>query len=216
MKKVVYLILIIISILLFTGCNKNELKKETEGEHFSKLYEGINTDNVYKRISATDAVDMVKNGTGILYIGYNTCPWCKQIVGVLNDAAKDKNINTVYYIENFYNMRPDKNSNPENINEYNELLELLDDIIPYEKDENGNDTDEKIIKVPLILFISNGEVVSYHRGTYSGHELKVKIDENGNEIKYLEDLTKEQKEDIKNIIYKDIDMIYNKACNEGC
>lgn len=215
MKKILYGILII-TILLFTGCSNNIELKETEGEYFSKLYEGINKENPYKRINAKDAVDMVQNGTGILYLGYTTCPWCKQIVTVLNDAAKENNINSIYYIEKFYEMRPDKNSIPKNIEEYNKLLELLDDIIPFEKDENGNNTKLKIIRVPLILFIKNGEIVDYHSGTYEGHNLMTKIDENGNEVKYLEDLTSEQRKNIKKILSDKINKIYDKNCNNGC
>ena len=218
MKKVLYSILILLTTIFMVGCTNNvkEENKETEAEHFSSLYEKVDKDNVYKRISAKDAVDMVKEGTGILYLGFNTCPWCKQVVGVLNDAAKEKNITSVYYIENFYNMRPDKNANPENKKEYNELLKLLDDVLPYEKDENGNDTDKKVIRVPLILFIQNGKIVSYHSGTYEGHELKTKIDENGKEVKYLEDLTEEQKNQIKEELKQDIEKVYNKTCNTGC
>lgn len=217
MKKLIYIILVVLILSVSIGCNKAYNKKiETEAEYFSKLYEGVDSSNVYKRINAEDAVNMLKEGTGILYIGYNTCPWCKQIVPVLNDAAKEKDINSVYYIENFYNMRPDKNTNPENKEEYDELLKLLDDILPYEKDENGNDTTLKIIRVPLILFIKNGEIVSYHKGTYEGHNIQTKIDENGNEVRYLEDLTKEQKNNIKKQLEEKIDKVYNKICDNGC
>ena len=83
-------------------------------------------------------------------------------------------------------------------------------------DENGNDTDKKVIRVPLILFIQNGKIVSYHSGTYEGHELKTKIDENGKEVKYLEDLTEEQKNQIKEELKQDIEKVYNKTCNTGC
>lgn len=217
MKKILYSVLIIAVLIFCIGCTNNiNTKEESESEHFSKLYNEVTKDNVYKRINATDAVDMVKEGTGILYLGFNTCPWCKQIVGILNESAKEKNINNIYYIENFYNMRPDKNAKSENKKEYNELLELLDDILPYEKDENGNDTNEKIIRVPLILFISNGKIVDYHSGTYTGHELKTKIDENGNEEKYLEELTNEQKDKIKDELKIKIEKVYNKTCNTGC
>lgn len=217
MKKLIYIILVALILSVSIGCNKADNKKiETEAEYFSKLYEGVDSSNVYKRINAEDAVNMLKEGTGILYIGYNTCPWCKQIVPVLNDAAKEKDINSVYYIENFYNMRPDKNTNPENKEEYDELLKQLDDILPYEKDENGNDTTLKIIRVPLILFIKNGEIVSYHKGTYEGHNIQTKIDENGNEVRYLEDLTKDQKNAIKKELEEKIDKVYNKICDNGC
>ena len=70
--------------------------------------------------------------------------------------------------------------------------------------------------MPLILFIQNGKIVSYHSGTYEGHELKAKIDENGKEVKYLEDLTEEQKNQIKEELKQDIEKVYNKTCNTGC
>lgn len=209
MRKAKYVILILLISLVFTGCSNNIKVNETEGEYFSKLYD-VAKDNPYKRISSNDALDMIKNGTGILYLGYNTCPWCKQIVPILNDSAKDRNINSIYYIEDFYDMRPDKNSNPKNIDDYNELLELLKNII-LEDDYNN-----KIIRVPLILFIKNGKIVSYHRGTYEGHTLKTKIDENGNEVKYLEDLTEDEKANVKSILIEKINKVYDKNCDNGC
>lgn len=222
MKKYLKYILAIIAILImglviFKYINKDDNNSENnineDAINFSELYD-IESDNIFRKISAKGAIDLIKNKTGIIYIGYNTCPWCKTIVPLLNEVAKEDNINTIYYLDDFYSMRPDKNENPTNELEYNELVSLLgSNIVDMSDDENSYD----IIRVPLILFIKDGGIVDYHKGTYEGHTLKEKIDDNGNTIYYLDDLTDEQKKDIKEKLDEKIRKVYSNKCNDdGC
>ena len=130
-------------------------------------------------------------------------------------VAKENNVNTVYYIDDFYYMRPDKNDNPKHKKEYNELVKILgEDIVEMHNDENEFD----IIRVPLVLFVKNGKLVDYHKGTYEGHVLKEKIDKNGKTVKYLEDLTEKQKKELKKVLTKKIKKVYEGQCTNknGC
>ncbi len=201
LKYIILLIVILIVIFLVIF-----LIKDDGSRQFSKKYSNVPKDNVFKKISAEDAVKLVKNKTGILYLGYPDCPWCKQLVPLLNKSAKASGVDSIYYIEDFYKMRPDKNDNPINKEEYKQLVDLI-----------GSDiVKDNIIRVPLVLFINKGNIVSYHSGTYEGHVLKEKIDKDGNKKMYLEDLTKSQENDIINVLNSKMEKVYPNKCDSGC
>lgn len=186
-----------------TNINKNEDKIE-----FSKLYE-VDENNVFEKISAETAVDLLENGTGILYLGFPKCPWCQDLVPLLNESAKDNSINSVYYIEDFFDMRPDKVENPKYQNEYNKIVKIIEE---YENKTNNQIKEDNIIKVPLILFIKKGEIVGYQKGTVEGHNIKQ--DENGEY--FLRDLTDDEKKEIRKNLYNLINKIYSNACSGSC
>ena len=208
MKKYVKYILIFIFICLVIGIivyiNISKL--------FYKLYD-VDKNHVFEKISAKSAVNLIKNETGIIYLGYPDCPWCQDLVPLVNEIAKENLVEKVYYIDDFYYMRPDKNDKPKKQNEYNELVKLLGSEI-VELKSSGNEYD--IIRVPIVLFVKNGKIVDYHKGTYDGHEIKTKKDETGKTIYYLEDLTYTQKETIKNTLEEKIKKVYSNKCDSGC
>lgn len=207
-------ILLIIIVIIVSGVFyfNNKENETNDSVYFSELY-NISKDNVFKEISAEDANDLIENRTGIIYIGYKDCPWCQDLVPILNESAKENNIKTIYYIDNFKDMRPDKNDKPINQNEYKKLVKLLgNEIVEMHNDQNEYD----IIRVPLVLFIKNGEIVDYHKGTYEGHELKEK-EENGNKTYYLDELTQKQKDEIKEVLNNKFKKVYSNRCNNsGC
>lgn len=211
-KKYLKIILIILFILIIASILFYIYMISKNSNDFSRLYKNVKKDNVYKKISAKEMIDIIENKTGIIYIGYPNCPWCRALVPILNEVAKEDEIENIYYIDNFYNMRPDKNKNPENSKEYNRLVNLLGDEI-VETKSNANEFN--IIRVPLVLFIKNGEIIDYHMGTYKGHILKEKTDKNGNKVKYLEELTESQKQEIKKVLDEKIRKVYSNKCSES-
>ena len=40
----------------------------------------------------------ILDGTGIIYFGFPECPWCRNAVPVLLDAAEEVGIEKIYYI----------------------------------------------------------------------------------------------------------------------
>lgn len=208
MKKYLKYIVILLFILLIIGV----IYYKNSSNNFSKLY-NVDKNHIFEKISPKAAVDLIKNKTGIIYLGYPDCPWCQKLVPLLNESAKENVVEKIYYIDDFYSMRPDKNENPTNEEEYNELVKLLgSEIVELKSDENEYD----IIRVPVVLFVKNGKIVDYHKGTYDGHELKTKKDENGKITYYLEDLTNKQKENVKNVLEEKIRKVYSNKCSAGC
>lgn len=184
--SIIVVIALVIAILFFLLNNKGM----SDGERFKQEYEELNdshlevkidSDNMIKYIGLEEAIDIIKNDTGVIYFGYPSCPWCRNAVPVLLDAASSTSLDTIYYV-NAYNIRDvkeiDDDGNIVTINEgdrlYDDLLEVLDDILdPYTLTlDNGEviDLGEKRLYVPMVLFVKDGEVVSYHLSTVDSQE----------------------------------------------
>ena len=184
--SIIVVIALVIAILFFLLNNKGM----SDGERFKQEYEELNdshlevnidSDNMIKYIGLEEAIDIIKNDTGVIYFGYPSCPWCRNAVPVLLDAASCTSLDTIYYV-NAYNIRDvkeiDDDGNIVTTNEgdrlYDDLLGVLDDILdPYTiTDDNGEviDLGEKRLYVPMVLFVKDGEVVSYHLSTVDSQE----------------------------------------------
>lgn len=195
-KKILLLAVLLVSIISFTGCDKKKTndnqKKVNDSERFKEEYESLNgkeTDKgkkyreleissnnpiVYK--SAKDIVKMIDNEeTFIVYFGFETCPWCRSVIPSLLQAAKDNEIDKIYYV-NVKNIRDElevKNDKvvikTKGMDAYYELLDRLDSVLKkYEltvtiKDEDDEekekkyDTNEKRIYAPNIVAVVKGE-----------------------------------------------------------
>ena len=184
--SIIVVIALVIAILFFLLNNKGM----SDGERFKQEYEELNdshlevnidSDNMIKYIGLEEAIDIIKNDTGVIYFGYPSCPWCRNAVPVLLDAASSTSLDTIYYV-NAYNIRDvkeiDVDGNIVTTNEgdrlYDDLLKVLDDILdPYTLTlDNGEviDLGEKRLYVPMVLFVKDGEVVSYHLSTVDSQE----------------------------------------------
>ena len=154
MKKV----LLVLSVVLLTACMKNN----TDGEKFKLEYEALNDKGIIVEINAdanikylelTEVLDLFENKTGIIYFGFPNCPWCRNIIPILLDVAKDNN-EVVYY----FNPREVRGTDDP---DFAKLMEILYDYL--HSDENG----EKVLYVPDVYFIKNGNIVGHHLGSAS-------------------------------------------------
>ena len=50
-----------------------------------------------KRVIMREIIKIMKNGTGVVYLGFPECPWCQSYVKMLNEVAKDVGIEKIYY-----------------------------------------------------------------------------------------------------------------------
>jgi len=74
----------------------NGTKRESDGAIYQDIK--IDENNPVKYVNAKEALEVLKNKTAIMYVGANWCPWCRNAVPVLFEVAKDKNIETIYYL----------------------------------------------------------------------------------------------------------------------
>ena len=125
----------IITILVIVLCffavrlnekNENLSKNSDDGIRFQEEYSSLNgktsaegieypnvnldSNNLYYYASENEIIEVLKSKTGVVYLGFPECKWCQAYVKFLNEIAKDRNIDKIYY----YNIREDRTNNSEN------------------------------------------------------------------------------------------------------
>lgn len=197
MKKGSMIIIIIVFLFsIFMGYRYFEDKKETTSKDavtFKKEYEALNNrvnpnnnklypevsisnDNPVKYSSYDEIFEVLKSGTGVIYFGFPECPWARNLVPVMLSAAKEVEIDTIYYL----NIKDDRdvlmlNENDDIITEkegnkkYFELVEkldsILDDYILTDNDGKSVSAGKKRIYTPLLIFVKNGKIIAHHTDT---------------------------------------------------
>lgn len=165
-----------------------KFKEEYEALNGTVVYEDIKYSNLdisennpIKYSNYDEIIDVIENKSGIIYLGFPECPWCRSALPVLFDVAKDNDINTIYYL-NILNDRDsyvvedgelvyetDEDGNEKKgVEGYFKLLEALDEhltdyVISYEDEEY--ETGEKRIYAPTVIFVRDGEVLGLHVST---------------------------------------------------
>lgn len=161
-KKIfIYVVVLIVAVFLVTilsfftnkqsGPTEDSLKFKGEYEALnSSIPMSIEENNPIKYATFEEVEQLLTSGTGVIYFGFPSCPWCRNMIPVLFDVAKGNNYDTIYYL----NPRDLK----VNENNYNKLIEILS---PYLKELDG----EKVLYVPDVYFVKNGQVVGHHLST---------------------------------------------------
>lgn len=164
-----YLVLLIVCLCL-VGCTNKIVEpdvKETpinniiEGEtdKFIKEYTGINSyievkipsETKIHYVTTSEVLNIVTSGTGIIYFGRPTCPWCRNIIPVLANVANKNKM-----VINYYNpgeVSADDTSN------YVLIKEKLSSYL--RSDADGN----KTFYLPDVYFIKDGKVVGHKLGS---------------------------------------------------
>lgn len=178
MKKICFLI--VVSILFLTGCSVKKTTELTDAEKFSKEY-SVTKNNPFKYIELKEVLNIIENGTGIIFFGDPDCEWCVASAKILTSSLNYKNIDVAYY----YNPKKIRDNNTK---EYKRLVKLLADYLETDKDDNS------YLFLPDIYFVVNGEVIDHNNDLAS---MSGTIDDA---------LTKERKKEIKD---KYLDLISN-------
>lgn len=211
------------------GCGNskknNTQNKMTEQEKFKKEYESLNKyvdedgTKKYPQVIITEDNKMVyannqkvkeilKSKTGVIYFGFPECPWCRNMVPVLIDAAKEANVEQIYYRNN-QKERDQKHLDTEgNVivddegsEDYKELVTLLySELSPYRG--LSNDTIKRLY-YPMVVFVKDGMILGSHIGTLES------------QTNPKEPLTKKQQSELKNIYLHYMKML-KEDCNQAC
>lgn len=157
-KTFIYIIVLVILIALTTTLTFILNKRSDNAEDslkFKEEYEALNSSipmdidesNPIKYVTINDIEQLLTDGTGVIYFGFPSCPWCRNIIPVLFDVANKNNYKTIYYL-NPRELKSDTNN-------YNKLINLLSD---YLEELDGN----KVLYVPDVYFVKNGTIVGHH------------------------------------------------------
>lgn len=189
MKKALYVLL---GVVLFSGCSITYIEDlDNDAKRFSQEYSNIEVNENNPMVYKTDKeiIEILQSGTGIIYFGFPECPWCQNALPVLLEAAKEMNIEEIYY----FNPKEIRENNTET---YQKIVELLGDNLTV--DENGN----KRLYVPDIYFVSGGKIIGHHFKT---------VDSQANSTD--NPLTDEEQVELKNIYKGLISKTYNVECD---
>lgn len=225
-KIILMAILMVLSIASIVAYNLTDKETElTDAVKFKEEYEALNdvevkdTEKSYTSMSLSENNPMyyasyeevydVLDKTGVIYLGYPECPWCRNLVPELISVAKKVNVSKIYYI----NMHDERNqltlnddgeliTEKEGTEGYNTLVEKLSDVLPVYS--GLNDDSIKRIYVPLVIFVKDGEVVDTHLGTLDSHT-----------DPYIE-LTSDQKSELKNILTDKMLKTTDGTCDDAC
>lgn len=75
---------------LWNLSKNKEVLTTTDAVKFSEEYDTVSKDNVFVYRSLSEINKILENGSGIVYLGFPECPWCKRYVVYLNEVAKDE------------------------------------------------------------------------------------------------------------------------------
>ena len=158
MKKILGVLSCLMLLLVITGCGNN---KKSDALKFKNEYEELNTQSVkmdisennpIKYVTFDEVVDILNNKTGVIYFGFPGCPWCRNVIPVLFEVAKENNIDTIYY----FNPREIRNGGDD---AYQKLTGILNDYL------EENDEGVKTLYVPDIYFVKDGKIMGNHLST---------------------------------------------------
>lgn len=156
-KITIFILVITISLLLlYTLLRTDELKFKDDYllYNFATYSNGkqiklsIPSKNNVKYLKGNQVIKKISQETGFFYFGYNSCPWCRNIVETLIEVAVENNI-TIYYI----NIKDLSN---------NELKSIISYLKEYLRKTEAN---EERLYVPDVYIVKNGKIINHHIGS---------------------------------------------------
>lgn len=175
----------------------------------------VSEENPIRYLSDDEAVKKMKEGSGLFYFGFSSCPWCRSMIPVLLKAASNTNLGEINYID-IKNIRDQLTLDDddkvvvtdEGTNGYQELLRVMDSVLEpyYLKNKEGKniDTKEKRLYAPTVVVVKDGKILDIHVDT-------VKSQENG----YMP-LNEKQEEELYHIYQNMILKLLDSTCDEAC
>ena len=221
-KNIFVMLLVVISIIELTACNKN-----SSGVEFKEEYEALNgtvnssgkehrtitipSDNPFEKVSAKDIVEKIENkDTFYVYFGDKLCPWCRSVIEKASGVAIDKGIKKIYYVniwdddgnEILRDKYELKNSaltkTVDGTEEYYKLIQyfdgLLSDYTLTDDDGNKVPIGEKRIFAPNFIYVKDGKPVRLVEG--------------------ISDKQTDSREELTKEILKDEEDIFNEFFND--
>lgn len=150
----IVVLLLIVGLVLFLVFKKNKINKNIDEEKIKFAEEYKTTkDNVFTYRTIEEINKILKNSTGLVFLGFPECPWCRGYVPIINEIAKKEGLEKVYY----FNIYEDRKNNTE---EYQEMVKLLKGFLRY--DDEGNER----IYAPSLIAVKNGKILEFDDTRY--------------------------------------------------
>ncbi len=147
-------ILLITLLVLFLVFKKNKINKNIDEEKIKFAEEYKTTkDNVFTYRTINEVNKILKTDTGLIFLGFPKCPWCRGYVPIINEVAKKEGLEKIYY----FNIYEDRKNNTE---EYQEMVKLLKRFL--RNDDEGNER----IYAPSLITVKNGKILEFDDTRY--------------------------------------------------
>lgn len=167
--------LVVILCFFCIACGKEQ--KLEDGDQFKAEYEAYNneyvsldisSDNLIKYCSLDEVNTLIRDGTGVIYLGSPKDNLSRVAVDILLEASDNTDLNVIYYLDSL------------------DGVVGLDDIVD--------------LRVPLVLFVLEGEIVDYHVGT----------------VQDKVELSNDEVVELYNIYLDGIHQVLQDSCDERC
>lgn len=154
-RKLGYFFLYSLVILAFIYLGTKDyhlVSYATDGERFNGDYNEIPRNNPFVYLNSTELIDLLNNGSGIVFMGNSENEWSARYAKYLYEIATDLHIEKIYY----YDVKKVKLL--KNRNYYNIILALEGNLI--ETDDSKNN-----LFSPSLYIVKDGEVIFYDNTT---------------------------------------------------
>lgn len=240
LKKKIFFTLIGVLMLALVACSNNndeETEPSADALAFKAEHEDLNgmphpdvPDNILKEmyvpennpfryVEYDEIIELLGGGTGIIYFGFPICPWCRNLVPVLADAAIEFGVEDILY----RNVLEDRN-----------LLELVDDEIVETRAGNPgyyevleilgflppaypglNDESIRRILVPAVVFVKDGEVISYFQNLSTFQD---RVNDEDDEVTAWDAMNDDEIEELRQIFINYFEVLFGDgSCDiESC
>lgn len=156
LKIIIPVLVVIISLFIYISLRSDALKFRDDYMLYNfatysnnkQIKVNIPTKNNVKYLKGNLVIPTLKKTTGIFYFGYNSCPWCRNVVETVVEVATENNL-PLYYID----TQSLNNTDLKNIISYlNKYLRT-------------SDSNEKRLYVPDVYFVKDGTIINHHIGS---------------------------------------------------
>lgn len=181
-------VIIMLSVSVIFVAYDNETRPEPVDKFRSEYPQVTDEEHVFEYVSANQILYMIENKkTALIVLGFKECPWCQALMPVLNEAAKNEEVEKVYYLD-IKTMRDDTTTSEHK--KYLMLKEAFSEAVDESKDR---------LNAPTVIFLKDGELVDYHIDTVITHVM--------NDNNVLPPLTKDEHKELLEILELKIDKI---------
>jgi len=140
-----FFLLFLIPLLIFIQCQKKQL---SDSERFALEYPLVGSDNIFVYKNASETADILEKGRGIVFLGFKECPWCQQYAVYLHDAAREMEVEKIFYCD----IKNDRESNSES---YQRIIGIFSGRLQY--DDEGRPR----LYVPDTAIVSRGRIITH-------------------------------------------------------
>jgi predicted bacteriocin transport accessory protein len=182
MKKI--LLILALTLVLLTGCSAETNYTEVETVQVDMSgYENMPVvGHQFLKTTPQEVLKLIEEGgSAVVYYGYSTCPFCNKATSVINDAAKELDMNVLYV-----DVHPEITNDESYLDEYYDEFyydfdKAMDDTtIAFSKFLSLDEDGEPEFYVPNVLVIKNGKVLGNHVAlvdSYAGGGLTLTINQ---------------------------------------